>query len=82
MLIVRLKTPYQWLSQRRNPKVFDSCMVTKDLTGKDHTGNIIKELTPLVGCGDGVLPDMARSGGTGPEKPDAMFPGPEKPSIA
>jgi alanyl-tRNA synthetase len=42
-------------------------MVTKDLAGKYHAGNIIKELAPLVGGSGGGRPDMAQAGGTQPE---------------
>ena len=43
------------------------CMVTKDLAGKFHAGNIIKELAPIVGGKGGGRPDMAQAGGTQPE---------------
>jgi alanyl-tRNA synthetase len=44
------------------------CMVTKDLTGRYHAGNIIKEIAPVVGGSGGGRPDMAQAGGTHPEK--------------
>src|SRR5262249_58452713 len=37
--------------------------VTKDLTGRYHAGNIIKQLAPLVGGGGGGRPDFAQAGG-------------------
>jgi alanyl-tRNA synthetase len=54
------------------------CMVTKDLTGKYHAGNIIKELAPLVGASGGGRPDMAQAGGSQPENLDKVFPTLEK----
>jgi alanyl-tRNA synthetase len=42
-------------------------MVTKDLAGKYHAGNIIKELAPVVGGSGGGRPDMAQAGGPKPE---------------
>ncbi len=44
------------------------CMVTKDLTGRYHAGNIVKEIAPIVGGSGGGRPDMAQAGGTKPEK--------------
>jgi alanyl-tRNA synthetase len=53
-------------------------MVTKDLAGKYHAGNIIKELAPLVGGSGGGRPDMAQAGGTHPENLSKIFPALEK----
>jgi alanyl-tRNA synthetase len=44
-------------------------VVTKDLTGKYHAGNIIKQVSAIVGGGGG-RPDMAQAGGSKPEKLD------------
>jgi len=44
------------------------CMVTKDLTGRYHAGNIVKEIAPIVGGSGGGRPDMAQAGGSNPEK--------------
>ncbi|MDD5475049.1 MAG: DHHA1 domain-containing protein, partial [Syntrophales bacterium] len=41
-------------------------MVTKDLTGRFHAGNIIKEIAPHVGGKGGGRPDMAQAGGSDP----------------
>jgi alanyl-tRNA synthetase len=38
-------------------------MVTKDLTGRFHAGEIIRQLAPLVGGGGGGRPDLAQAGG-------------------
>jgi len=49
-------------------------VVTKDLTGKYHAGNIIKQVSAIVvgggGGGGGGRPDMAQAGGSKPEKLD------------
>jgi alanyl-tRNA synthetase len=47
--------------------------VTKDLTGRYHAGNIIKQLAPLVGGGGGGRPDFAQAGGKEPERLDAAL---------
>src|SRR2546425_6212894 len=44
--------------------------VTKDLTGRYHAGQIIKQLAPLVGGRGGGRPDFAQAGGQGPAPPD------------
>jgi alanyl-tRNA synthetase len=43
------------------------CLVTKDLTGRYHAGNMIKQIAPIVGGSGGGRPDMAQAGGTKPE---------------
>ncbi len=43
-------------------------MVTKDLTGTYKAGNIIKEVSALVGGSGGGRPDMAQAGGPNPDK--------------
>ncbi|KAF0155136.1 MAG: alanyl-tRNA synthetase [Syntrophaceae bacterium] len=55
------------LGSKADDKALLLCMVTKDLAGKYHAGNIIKELAPLVGGKGGGRPDMAQAGGTQPE---------------
>jgi alanyl-tRNA synthetase len=44
--------------------------VTKDLAGRYHAGNIIKQLAPLVGGGGGGRPDFAQAGGKDPSRLD------------
>ena len=55
------------LGSKAGEKALLLCMVTKDLVGTYHAGNIIKELAPLVGGSGGGRPDMAQAGGTQPE---------------
>ena len=45
-------------------------VVTKDLVGRFHAGNIIRDLAAVVGGGGGGRPDMAQAGGTRPENLD------------
>jgi alanyl-tRNA synthetase len=66
------------LGSKAGEKALLLCMVTKDLSGKYHAGNIIKELAPLVGGSGGGRPDMAQAGGTQPENLDKVFPALEK----
>ena len=55
------------LGSKAGDKALLLCLVTKDLAGKYHAGNIIKALAPLVGGSGGGRPDMAQAGGTQPE---------------
>ena len=66
------------LGSKAGEKALLLCMVTKDLAGKYHAGNIIKELAPLVGGSGGGRPDMAQAGGTQPENLGKVFPALEK----
>jgi alanyl-tRNA synthetase len=45
-------------------------MVTKDLAGRFHAGNIIRELAAQVGGKGGGRPDMAQAGGPNPQHLD------------
>jgi alanyl-tRNA synthetase len=74
----RLQSGVILLGSKAGEKVMLLCMVTKDLTGKYHAGNIIKELAPLVGGSGGGRPDMAQAGGTQPENLGKVFPALEK----
>jgi alanyl-tRNA synthetase len=42
-------------------------LVTKDLVGRFHAGNLVKVLAPMVGGGGGGRPDLAQAGGQDPE---------------
>jgi alanyl-tRNA synthetase len=66
------------LGSKAGEKALLLCMVTKDLAGKYHAGNIIKELAPLVGGSGGGRPDMAQAGGTQPENLGKIFSALEK----
>ncbi|MDI6743365.1 MAG: DHHA1 domain-containing protein, partial [Smithella sp.] len=66
------------LGSKAGEKVMLLCMVTKDLAGKYHAGNIIKELAPIVGGSGGGRPDMAQAGGSQPENLSKIFPALEK----
>jgi alanyl-tRNA synthetase len=66
------------LGSKAGEKAMLLCMVTKDLAGKYHAGNIIKELAPLVGGSGGGRPDMAQAGGSQPENLNKVFPALEK----
>ncbi|MBA4398184.1 MAG: alanine--tRNA ligase, partial [Syntrophus sp. (in: bacteria)] len=55
------------IGSRAGDKAMLLCLVTKDLTGRYHAGNIIKEIAPIVGGSGGGRPDMAQAGGTKPE---------------
>ncbi|MEN6620643.1 MAG: alanine--tRNA ligase [Smithella sp.] len=61
------------LAAKADDKALLLCMVTKDLAGKYHAGNIIKELAPIVGGKGGGRPDMAQAGGTQPENLEKIF---------
>ncbi|MEX0749249.1 MAG: alanine--tRNA ligase, partial [Dehalococcoidia bacterium] len=45
-------------------------MVTKDLSGRVHAGNLIKRMAPVAGGGGGGPADMAQGGGKDPAKLD------------
>ncbi len=55
------------LGSKADGKAMLLCLVTKDLTGRYHAGNIIKAIAPLVGGSGGGRPDMAQAGGSQPE---------------
>jgi len=45
-----------------------TCMVTKDLVDRFKAGDIIRQLSDIVGGKGGGRPDMAQGGGSRPEK--------------
>lgn len=57
----KLETGIILLAAKADDKALLLCMVTKDLAGKFHAGNIIKELAPIVGGKGGGRPDMAQA---------------------
>jgi len=58
------------LGSAAGDKVLLIVVVTKDLTGKYHAGNIIKQISTIVGGGGGGRSDMAQAGGNIPGKLD------------
>jgi len=63
----KLQSGIVLIGSRAGEKAMLLCLVTKDLTGKYHAGNIIKEIAPIIGGSGGGRPDMAQAGGTKPE---------------
>ena len=63
----RLQSGVVLLGSKVEGKAMLLCMVTKDLTGRYHAGNIIKAVAPIVGGSGGGRPDMAQAGGPQPE---------------
>jgi alanyl-tRNA synthetase len=64
----KLKSGIAVLGSRENGKAFILVGVTGDLNKKYHSGNIVKELAPVIGGRGGGRPDMAQAGGDKPEK--------------
>ena len=58
------------LGSRDNSKAYILIGVTKDLTSKYHSGNIVKEIAPIIGGRGGGKPDLAQAGGDNPENLD------------
>jgi alanyl-tRNA synthetase len=67
----RLKSGIVVLAAAQGEKAMLLAVVTKDLVGRFHAGNIIKQLAPIVGGGGGGRPDFAQAGGKDPTKLDA-----------
>jgi alanyl-tRNA synthetase len=66
----RMKTGVVVLGTAQGERAVLVAGVTKDLVGKYHAGNIIKQLAPLVGGGGGGRPDFAQAGGKDPTRLD------------
>jgi len=66
----KIKSGIVVLGSVAESKVLLIVVVTKDLTNRYHAGNIVKEISTVVGGGGGGRPDMAQAGGTNPEKLD------------
>jgi alanyl-tRNA synthetase len=56
------------LGSKQEDKAMLICTVTKDLVNQFSAGDIIKELSSIVGGKGGGRPDMAQGGGNKPEK--------------
>jgi len=69
----RLQSGVVALAMQADGKVTWVTMVTKDLAGRVHAGNLARELAKLTGGGGGGRPDMAEAGGKDPAKiPEAL----------
>ncbi|MEM7007629.1 MAG: alanine--tRNA ligase [Thermodesulfobacteriota bacterium] len=55
------------LGSKDNGKAYILIGVTKDLTKKYHSGNMVKELAPIIGGRGGGKPDLAQAGGDNPD---------------
>ena len=66
----KIKSGIIVLGSAAGDKVLLIVIVTKDLTKKYHAGNIVKQISTIVGGGGGGRPDMAQAGGNIPEKLD------------
>jgi alanyl-tRNA synthetase len=66
----KLKSGIVVLGAAAGQKAFLVTLVSKDLIGLYHAGNLIKELALIVGGSGGGRPDMAQAGGTQPENLD------------
>ena len=69
----RLASGIILLAGKAGDRVLLLCMVTKDLAGRFHAGNIIGQLAPIVGGKGGGRPDMAQAGGNQPENIDKLL---------
>jgi len=66
----KIKSGIIVLGSAAGDKVLLIVIVTRDLTKKYHAGNIVKQISTIVGGGGGGRPDMAQAGGNIPEKLD------------
>ncbi|MHB9023958.1 MAG: alanine--tRNA ligase [Armatimonadota bacterium] len=72
-LMDKLQSGVVVLATATEGKVLFAVKVSKDLTGRFHAGNIVKEMAALAGGGGGGRPDFAQAGGRLVEKiPDAL----------
>jgi alanyl-tRNA synthetase len=61
------------LGAKQQGKAMLTCMVTKDLTNRFRAGELIRELSAVVGGTGGGRPDMAQGGGNNPENLEKAF---------
>ncbi len=69
----RIKSGVVVLGGASDAKAMLIAGVTKDLTGRFHAGNIIKQVAARVGGSGGGRPDMAQAGGSQPEHLEAAL---------
>ncbi len=61
------------LGAKKGEKVMLTCVVTKDLVGRFKAGDIIREMSAIVGGKGGGRPDMAQGGGDRPRELEKAF---------
>ena len=61
------------LASRNDGKAALVVSVTRDLTGRVHAGQLVKELAPIIGGKGGGRPDFAQAGGRQPERIGELF---------
>jgi alanyl-tRNA synthetase len=61
------------LGAKKEGKVMLICVVTKDLVDRFKAGDIIRQLSDIVGGKGGGRPDMAQGGGSKPEELESAF---------
>lgn len=66
----KIKSGVVVLGSEASGKVFLIAIVTKDLVKQFNAGNIVKEISAVVGGSGGGRPDMAQAGGTLPDRLD------------
>jgi alanyl-tRNA synthetase len=66
----RIKSGVVVLGATRGARALLLAAVTRDLTGRYHAGDIIRQLAPMVGGGGGGRPDFAQAGGKDPTRLD------------
>ena len=69
----KLRSGVMVLGSVSDGKVMLIAGVTPDLTMRFHAGNLIKQVSAVVGGSGGGRPDMAQAGGTQPENLDAAL---------
>ena len=69
----RIRSGVMVLGSVSSDKVLLIAGVTADLTKRFHAGQLIKQVSAVVGGSGGGRPDMAQAGGTQPENLDAAL---------
>jgi alanyl-tRNA synthetase len=69
----RLGSGIVFLGARKEGKVMLICVVTKDLVDRFKAGDIVRQLSVIVGGRGGGRPDMAQGGGNKPEELGKAF---------
>ena len=69
----KIKSGIVVLGSAAGSKALIIVVVSNDLVDRYHAGNIVKQVSAIVGGGGGGRPAMAQAGGTKPEKLDAAL---------